>query len=83
MFVGSRTWPVLYSGTHALLIIVSVLCRTFVEENEGVHELQVYTVLETVAMLSPSTVSRLVPELSLGLRHTEQRRGLGRDISLR
>ncbi|XP_007231008.3 protein MMS22-like [Astyanax mexicanus] len=57
--------------------------RTFVEENEGVYELQVYSVLETVAILSPSTVSTLIPDLSRCMRNTEQKRGLGRNISLR
>ncbi|KAL7842587.1 hypothetical protein SRHO_G00242760 [Serrasalmus rhombeus] len=62
--------------------IITVL-RTFVEENEALYELQVYSVLETVAILSPSTVSSLIPVLSLSLRNTEQKRGLGRNISLR
>ncbi|KAL6467435.1 hypothetical protein MHYP_G00231120 [Metynnis hypsauchen] len=62
--------------------IITVL-RTFVEENEAVYDLQVYSVLETVAILSPSTVSSLIPVLSLSLRNTEQKRGLGRNISLR
>uniref|UniRef100_A0AAR2IZH9 Protein MMS22-like n=1 Tax=Pygocentrus nattereri TaxID=42514 RepID=A0AAR2IZH9_PYGNA len=57
--------------------------QTFVEENEALYELQVYSVLETVAILSPSTVSSLIPVLSLSLRNTEQKRGLGRNISLR
>uniref|UniRef100_A0A8B9LUJ9 Protein MMS22-like n=1 Tax=Astyanax mexicanus TaxID=7994 RepID=A0A8B9LUJ9_ASTMX len=62
--------------------LISVF-RTFVEENEGVYELQVYSVLETVAILSPSTVSTLIPDLSRCMRNTEQKRGLGRNISLR
>ncbi|KAL7851760.1 hypothetical protein AOLI_G00221160 [Acnodon oligacanthus] len=62
--------------------IITVL-RTFVEENEAVYELQVYSVLETVAILSPSTVSSLIPVLSRTLRNIEQKRGLGRNISLR
>uniref|UniRef100_A0A4W4F668 Protein MMS22-like n=1 Tax=Electrophorus electricus TaxID=8005 RepID=A0A4W4F668_ELEEL len=63
---------------HTLAIL-----RTFVEENEGVYDLQVYTVLETVAILSPSTVVSLIPVLSRSLRNTEQKRGLGRNTLLR
>ncbi|XP_072524887.1 protein MMS22-like [Salminus brasiliensis] len=70
------------AGNQPCEQIISVL-RTYVEENEGVYELQVYSVLETVAILSPSTVSTLIPVLSRSLRNTEQKRGLGRNISLR
>lgn len=57
--------------------------RTFVEENEGVYELQMYSALETVAVLSPSAVSALIPVLSQSLRNTEQKRGIGKNASLR
>ncbi|XP_062843616.1 protein MMS22-like [Trichomycterus rosablanca] len=62
-------------------LIISL--RTFVEENEGVYEVQMYSVLETVAVLSPPAVAALVPVLSLSLRNTEQKRGLGRNSALR
>ncbi|XP_066508623.1 protein MMS22-like [Hoplias malabaricus] len=62
--------------------IITVL-RAFIQENEGVYEQQVYGVLETVAVLSQPTVSSLIPSLSLSLRNTEQKRGLGRNTSLR
>lgn len=57
--------------------------RTFVEENEGVYELQMYGALETVAILSPVAVSPLIPVLSQSLRNTEQKRGIGKNTSLR
>lgn len=53
------------------------------KENEGVYERQVYSVLETVAVLDPALVQALVPNLSLSLRHTEHKRGLGKNIALR
>ncbi|XP_076851463.1 protein MMS22-like isoform X2 [Brachyhypopomus gauderio] len=59
------------------------ILRSFVEENEGVYDLQVYTVLESVALLTPSTVVGLIPVLSQSLYNTEQKRGLGRNTSLR
>ncbi|XP_016893079.1 protein MMS22-like isoform X2 [Cynoglossus semilaevis] len=62
--------------------MISVL-RSFVEENEGVYDRQVYSALETVAVLDPSVVQALVPNLSLSLRNTEHKRGLGKNIALR
>ncbi|KAL6108785.1 mms22l [Pungitius sinensis] len=57
--------------------------RSFVEENEGVYDRQVYGVLETVSLLDPAPVRALLPNLSLSLRNTERKRGLGRNIALR
>ncbi|XP_035020602.1 protein MMS22-like [Hippoglossus stenolepis] len=62
--------------------IIAVL-RSFVEENEGVYDRQVYSTLETVAVLDPSVVQALIPTLSLSLRNTEHKRGLGKNIALR
>uniref|UniRef100_A0A7N6AVE8 Protein MMS22-like n=1 Tax=Anabas testudineus TaxID=64144 RepID=A0A7N6AVE8_ANATE len=62
--------------------MITVL-RSFVEENEGVYDRQVYSVLETVALLDPSVVQALIPNLSLSLRNTEHKRGLGKNIALR
>ncbi|XP_028281327.1 protein MMS22-like [Parambassis ranga] len=59
------------------------LLRSFVEENEGVYDRQVYGVLETVAVLDPPVVQALIPNLSLSLRNTEHKRGLGKNIALR
>ncbi|XP_034085057.1 LOW QUALITY PROTEIN: protein MMS22-like [Gymnodraco acuticeps] len=56
---------------------------SFVGENEGVYDRQVYSVLETVAVLDPSVVQALIPNLSISLRNTEHKRGLGRNIALR
>lgn len=57
--------------------------RSFVEENEGVYDRQVFSVLETVAVLDPSVVQALIPNLSLSLRNTEYKRGLGKNTALR
>ncbi|TMS11393.1 Protein MMS22-like [Larimichthys crocea] len=62
--------------------MIAVL-RSFVEENEGVYDRQVYSVLETVAVLDASVVQALIPNLSVSLRNTEHKRGLGRNIALR
>ncbi|KAI4874982.1 hypothetical protein NFI96_026620 [Prochilodus magdalenae] len=62
---------------------ITTVLRAFIEENEGVYELQVYNMLQTLAVLSPSSVACLIPVLSLSLRNTEQKRGLGRNTSLR
>ncbi|XP_017351933.2 protein MMS22-like isoform X2 [Ictalurus punctatus] len=62
--------------------LITVL-RAFVEESEGVYELQMYSALETVAILSPLAVSTLIPILSQSLRNTEQKRGIGKNTSLR
>ncbi|XP_076592655.1 protein MMS22-like [Chaetodon auriga] len=62
--------------------MITVL-RSFVEENEGVYDRQVYGVLETVAVLDPSVVQALLPNLSVSLRNTEHKRGLGKNIALR
>ncbi|KAF0045011.1 hypothetical protein F2P81_001540 [Scophthalmus maximus] len=61
--------------------MITVL-RSFVEENQGVYDRQVYGALETVAVLDPSVVRSLVPSLSLSLRNTEHRRGLGKNTAL-
>ncbi|XP_042565150.1 protein MMS22-like [Clupea harengus] len=61
---------------------VSIL-RTFVEENEGVYDQQMYSVLETVSIVDRCSVETLIPVLSLSLRNLEQKRGLGRNTSLR
>lgn len=58
-------------------------CRSFVKENEGVYDRQVYSVLEVVAVLDPSVVQAIIPNLSLSLRSTEHKRGLGKNITLR
>lgn len=57
--------------------------RSFVEENEGVYDKQVYSVLEIVAVLNPTVVQALIPNLSLSLRNGEHKRGLGKNIALR
>lgn len=57
--------------------------RSFVEENEGVYDRQVFSVLETVAVLDPSVAQALIPNLTLSLRNTEHKRGLGKNIALR
>ncbi|XP_034384964.1 protein MMS22-like isoform X1 [Cyclopterus lumpus] len=62
--------------------MIAVL-RSFVEENEGVYDRQVYSVLETVSVLDPAVVQALLPHLSLSLRNTERKRGLGRNVALR
>ncbi|XP_069558209.1 protein MMS22-like [Brachyistius frenatus] len=62
--------------------MITVL-RSFVEENEGVYDRQVYGVLETVAVLDLAVVRALIPNLSLSLRNTEHKRGLGKNIALR
>ncbi|XP_020490283.2 protein MMS22-like isoform X1 [Labrus bergylta] len=62
--------------------MINVL-RSFVEENEGVYDRQVYSVLETVAVLDPPVVQALIPNLSLSLRNTEYKRGLGKNIAVR
>ncbi|XP_040900634.1 protein MMS22-like [Toxotes jaculatrix] len=86
------------TGTEALQLVVErcaaasaegpceqmiTVLRSFVEENEGVYDRQVYSVLETVAVLDPSVVQALIPNLSLSLRNTEHKRGLGKNIALR
>ncbi|XP_072317046.1 protein MMS22-like [Eucyclogobius newberryi] len=62
--------------------MITVL-RSFVVENEGVYDRQVYSVLETVAVLDAAVVQALIPSLSLSLRNTERKRGLGRNATLR
>ncbi|XP_035606433.1 protein MMS22-like isoform X2 [Oncorhynchus keta] len=61
---------------------VTVL-RSFVEENEGLYDRQVYSVLETIAVLDSHVVQVLIPVLSLSLRNTEHKRGLGKNTTLR
>ncbi|XP_021177362.2 protein MMS22-like isoform X1 [Fundulus heteroclitus] len=57
--------------------------RSFVEENMGLYDRQVYGVLETVAVLDPSVVQALTPSLTLSLRNAEHKRGMGKNIALR
>ncbi|TNN64595.1 Protein MMS22-like [Liparis tanakae] len=44
---------------------------------------QVYGVLETVSVLDRPLVQALLPHLTLSLRNTERKRGLGRNAALR
>ncbi|XP_019711809.1 protein MMS22-like isoform X1 [Hippocampus comes] len=62
--------------------LLSVL-RSFVAENERVYDRQIYTVLETVAVLDPPVVEALIPTLSLALRNNEHKKGLGKNATLR
>ncbi|XP_037129623.1 protein MMS22-like [Syngnathus acus] len=62
--------------------LISVL-KSFVSENEQVYDRQIYTVLETVAVLDPPVVEALIPTLSLTLRNNEHKRGLGKNATLR
>ncbi|KAG9342752.1 hypothetical protein JZ751_015614 [Albula glossodonta] len=62
---------------------VTAALRSFIEENAGVYDQQVFSVLETVVILDPSVVLVLIPVLSLSLRNTETKRGLGKNITLR
>lgn len=81
--------PTLVSAALVTILFHSVVTyffffpRAFVEENEGVYDQQVYNVLEVVAVLHPFTVTALIPFLSLSLRKTECKRGLGKNTSLR
>nr|XP_057909184.1 protein MMS22-like isoform X2 [Doryrhamphus excisus]XP_057909185.1 protein MMS22-like isoform X2 [Doryrhamphus excisus]XP_057909186.1 protein MMS22-like isoform X2 [Doryrhamphus excisus]XP_057909187.1 protein MMS22-like isoform X2 [Doryrhamphus excisus]XP_057909189.1 protein MMS22-like isoform X2 [Doryrhamphus excisus]XP_057909190.1 protein MMS22-like isoform X2 [Doryrhamphus excisus] len=70
------------SAEGACLHLISVL-KSFVEENERVYDKQIYSVLETVAVLDPPAVQALIPTLSLSLRNTEHKRGLGKNTTLR
>ncbi|XP_047216996.1 protein MMS22-like [Girardinichthys multiradiatus] len=63
-------------------LMITVL-RSFVEENVGVYDRQVYGVLETVAVLDPTVVQALIPNMTLSLRNAEHKRGLGKNIALR
>ncbi|MEQ2157966.1 hypothetical protein GOODEAATRI_007285 [Goodea atripinnis] len=56
---------------------------SFVEENVGVYDRQVYGVLETVAVLDSTVVQALIPNMTLSLRNAEHKRGLGKNIALR
>uniref|UniRef100_A0A665UNA8 Protein MMS22-like n=1 Tax=Echeneis naucrates TaxID=173247 RepID=A0A665UNA8_ECHNA len=58
-------------------------CEQMITENEGAYDRQIYSVLETVAVLDSSVVQALIPDLSLSLRNTEHKRGLGKNIALR
>ncbi|XP_056142714.1 protein MMS22-like [Lampris incognitus] len=62
--------------------MIAVL-QLFVEENEGLYDRLVYGVLETVAVLDPFVVQALIPNLSLSLRSSEHKRGLGKNAALR
>lgn len=53
------------------------------EENAGVYDRQVYGVLEAVSAWDASAVRALIPALSLSLRSTEHKRGLGKNTALR
>ncbi|KAJ7985100.1 hypothetical protein DPEC_G00348570 [Dallia pectoralis] len=61
---------------------VTVL-RSFVEQNEGIYDRQMYSVLEIVALLDCRAVLVLIPVLSLSLQNTEHKRGLGKNTTLR
>ncbi|KAJ8290906.1 hypothetical protein GJAV_G00019050 [Gymnothorax javanicus] len=62
---------------------LSAVLKCFIEENAAVYDLQVYSVLQTVAILAQSAVSCLIPVLSQSLRTSETKRGLGRNSTLR
>lgn len=48
-----------------------------------VYDQQVYGVLELVALLDRVAVETLIPDLTLRLRSSEHKRGLGRNAALR
>ncbi|XP_066558733.1 protein MMS22-like isoform X2 [Amia ocellicauda] len=62
---------------------LSTILKEFIEEHTGVYEQQVYSVLEAVAVLDQAVVISLIPTMSICLRNTEHKRGLGRNSTLR
>uniref|UniRef100_A0A7N8XLJ9 Protein MMS22-like n=1 Tax=Mastacembelus armatus TaxID=205130 RepID=A0A7N8XLJ9_9TELE len=69
------------TSTDALQLVVE---RCAAVSREGLCDQMISVfVLETVAVLDPSVVQALIPSLSLSLRNTEHKRGLGKNIALR
>ncbi|XP_066466217.1 protein MMS22-like [Tiliqua scincoides] len=57
--------------------------RQFIRDYTTVYDNQVYSILETVAVLDQSLVIRLIPAMSEALRNSEYKQGLGRNTTQR
>nr|XP_015210975.1 PREDICTED: protein MMS22-like isoform X2 [Lepisosteus oculatus] len=62
--------------------LIAVL-RQFIEEHMWVYDQQVFSILETVAVLDQPVVVSLIPTMSLCLRNSEHKRGLGKNTAQR
>ncbi|XP_056422127.1 protein MMS22-like isoform X2 [Hyla sarda] len=57
--------------------------RQFIQDNIVMYDHQVFSVLETLAVLDQSLVGSLIPTISQSLKESEHKRGLGRNASSR
>ncbi|KAG8582277.1 hypothetical protein GDO81_007986 [Engystomops pustulosus] len=61
----------------------SASLRQFIQENIVMYDYQIFSILETLAVLDQSIVVQLIPTISQSLKESEHRRGLGRNASSR
>ncbi|XP_034264928.1 protein MMS22-like isoform X1 [Pantherophis guttatus] len=71
---GCQTRP----GGELATQLISVF-RQFIQDYTTVYDNQVYSILETVAILDQSLVVCLIPVMSEALRNSEHKQGLGRN----
>ncbi|KAM3931948.1 protein MMS22-like [Leptodactylus fuscus] len=57
--------------------------RQFIHENITMYDYQIFSILETLAILDQSLVGSLIPTISQSLKESEHKRGLGRNASSR
>ncbi|XP_073531837.1 protein MMS22-like isoform X2 [Phyllobates terribilis] len=57
--------------------------RQFILENITMYDYQIFSILETLAVLDQSLVANLIPTISQTLKESEHKRGLGRNASSR
>ncbi|XP_077145799.1 protein MMS22-like isoform X1 [Ranitomeya variabilis] len=57
--------------------------RQFILENITMYDYQIFSILETLAVLDQSLVASLIPTISQSLKESEHKRGLGRNASSR
>ncbi|KAM4043309.1 protein MMS22-like isoform 2-T2 [Anomaloglossus baeobatrachus] len=57
--------------------------RQFILDNIAMYDYQIFSILETLAILDQSLVANLIPTISQSLKESEHKRGLGRNASSR
>ncbi|XP_075718303.1 protein MMS22-like [Rhinoderma darwinii] len=57
--------------------------RQFIQDNIVMYDHQIFSILETLAVLDQSLVGSLIPTITQSLKESEHKRGLGRNASSR
>ncbi|XP_069830285.1 protein MMS22-like [Dendropsophus ebraccatus] len=81
MVEGCQTAPLGDAATRLTANLRYI--EQFIQDNIVMYDYQVFSILETLAVLDQSLVGNLIPTISRSLKESEHKRGLGRNESSR